>query len=44
MDDFRIRCVCGGGKITKNKDLSLLTVISLVIQYARSPAKKMGHR
>lgn len=41
MGDFRIRCA--GEKITKNKDLNLLTAVSLVIQYARSTAKKIGH-
>ena len=39
MDDFRIRCV-RKKTITKNKELSLLTAVSLVIQYARYTARK----
>lgn len=44
VDDFLIQSVSGGGGgVTKNKDLSLLTAVSLVIQYVRSAAKKIGH-
>lgn len=35
--------MCGGKKINKSKGLILLTAITLVIQYMRSAAKKIGH-